>query len=122
MRWVCEDLPDLKLPLENNILCNYDTRDYESMKNLCDRFNRAIDSLVQLVSIILLYIINSYVLKHEFLSAKFLLLYYPLIFHSFTVSFYILILCIVVELFMNHYSHVIVYFVFHYLSLYTLLF
>ncbi|XP_032663538.1 histone-lysine N-methyltransferase, H3 lysine-79 specific isoform X2 [Odontomachus brunneus] len=48
MRWVCEDLPDLKLPLENNILCNYDTRDYESMKNLCDRFNRAIDSLVQL--------------------------------------------------------------------------
>lgn len=50
MRWVCEDLPDLKLPLENNILCNYDTRDYESMKNLCDRFNRAIDSLVQLVS------------------------------------------------------------------------
>lgn len=51
MRWVCEDLPDLKLPLENNILCDYDTRDYESMKNLCDRFNRAIDSLVQLVSI-----------------------------------------------------------------------
>lgn len=50
MRWVCEDLPDLKLPLENNILCDYDTRDYESMKNLCDRFNRAIDSLVQLVS------------------------------------------------------------------------
>ncbi|XP_033226920.1 histone-lysine N-methyltransferase, H3 lysine-79 specific isoform X2 [Belonocnema kinseyi] len=48
MRWVCEDLPDLKLPLENNILCNYDTRDYESMKSLCDRFNRAIDSLVQL--------------------------------------------------------------------------
>ncbi|XP_035724732.1 histone-lysine N-methyltransferase, H3 lysine-79 specific-like isoform X3 [Vespa mandarinia] len=48
MRWVCEDLPDLKLPLENNILCDYDTRDYESMKNLCDRFNRAIDSLVQL--------------------------------------------------------------------------
>ncbi|XP_014474310.1 PREDICTED: histone-lysine N-methyltransferase, H3 lysine-79 specific isoform X2 [Dinoponera quadriceps] len=48
MRWVCEDLPDLQLPLENNILCDYDTRDYESMKNLCDRFNRAIDSLVQL--------------------------------------------------------------------------
>lgn len=50
MRWVCDDLPDLKLPLENNILCNYETRDYESMKNLCDRFNRAIGSLVQLVS------------------------------------------------------------------------
>ncbi|KAL0132967.1 hypothetical protein PUN28_000591 [Cardiocondyla obscurior] len=48
MRWVCEDLPDLKLPLENNVLCNYNPRDYESMKSLCDRFNRAIDSLVQL--------------------------------------------------------------------------
>ncbi|XP_011860391.1 PREDICTED: histone-lysine N-methyltransferase, H3 lysine-79 specific isoform X2 [Vollenhovia emeryi] len=48
MRWVCEDLPDLKLPLENNVLCDYDPRDYESMKSLCDRFNRAIDSLVQL--------------------------------------------------------------------------
>ncbi|XP_034942950.1 histone-lysine N-methyltransferase, H3 lysine-79 specific isoform X2 [Chelonus insularis] len=48
MRWVCDDLPDLKLPLENNILTDYDPRDYESMKSLCDRFNRAIDSLVQL--------------------------------------------------------------------------
>lgn len=47
-RWVCEDLPELKLPLENNILCDYDTRSYESMKNLCDRFNRAIDSVVAL--------------------------------------------------------------------------
>lgn len=48
IRWVCEDLPELKLPLENNILCDYDTRSYESMKNLCDRYNRAIDSIVQL--------------------------------------------------------------------------
>ena len=52
MRWVCEDLPDLKLPLENNILCNYNTNDYESMKNLCDRFNKAIDKIVQLVSLL----------------------------------------------------------------------
>jgi hypothetical protein len=50
IRWVCEDLPELKLPLENNILCDYDTKNYESMKNLCDRFNRAIDSVVALVS------------------------------------------------------------------------
>lgn len=48
IRWVCEDLPELKLPLENNILCDYDTRSYDSMKNLCDRFNRAIDSVVAL--------------------------------------------------------------------------
>lgn len=48
IRWVCEDLPQLKLPLENNILCDYDTKNYDSMKNLCDRFNKAIDSLVAL--------------------------------------------------------------------------
>ncbi|CAG9855378.1 unnamed protein product [Phyllotreta striolata] len=48
IKWVCEDLPELKLPLENNILCDYDTRSYESMKSLCDRFNRAIDSVVAL--------------------------------------------------------------------------
>ncbi|KAJ3639303.1 hypothetical protein Zmor_002668 [Zophobas morio] len=48
IRWVCEDLPELKLPLENNVLCDYNTKDYESMKNLCDRFNRAIDSVVAL--------------------------------------------------------------------------
>lgn len=49
IRWVCEDLPELKLPLENNILCDYDTKSYDSMKNLCERFNKAIDSVVALV-------------------------------------------------------------------------
>ncbi|XP_054277384.1 histone-lysine N-methyltransferase, H3 lysine-79 specific isoform X4 [Macrosteles quadrilineatus] len=48
IRWVCEDFPQLKLPLENNILNDYDTKSYDSMRNLCDRFNRAIDSMVQL--------------------------------------------------------------------------
>lgn len=48
IRWVCEDFPELKLPLENNILSDFDTKSYESMKNLCDRFNRAIDSMVAL--------------------------------------------------------------------------
>ncbi|XP_021930748.1 histone-lysine N-methyltransferase, H3 lysine-79 specific-like isoform X3 [Zootermopsis nevadensis] len=46
--WVCDDFPELKLPMENNILADYDTRSYESMKGLCDRYNRAIDSIVQL--------------------------------------------------------------------------
>lgn len=50
-RWVCEDLPEMKAALENNILSDYDTRSYESMKALCDRFNRAIDSIVALVNI-----------------------------------------------------------------------
>lgn len=25
-RWVCDDFPDMKIPLENNILCDYDTK------------------------------------------------------------------------------------------------
>ncbi|XP_050423651.1 histone-lysine N-methyltransferase, H3 lysine-79 specific isoform X2 [Adelges cooleyi] len=48
IKWVCEDFPDMKIPLENNILCDYDTKSYESMKTLCDRFNKAIDSMVQM--------------------------------------------------------------------------
>ncbi|KAI5752260.1 hypothetical protein M8J77_015303 [Diaphorina citri] len=48
IRWVCEDFPELKLPFENNILCNYDTKNFDSMKKLCDKFNRAIDTMVQM--------------------------------------------------------------------------
>jgi hypothetical protein len=48
---VCEDFPELKLPMENKILADYDTRSYDSMKGLCDRYNRAIDSIIQLVSL-----------------------------------------------------------------------
>ncbi|GAB6026552.1 hypothetical protein CHUAL_012970 [Chamberlinius hualienensis] len=48
IRWVCEDFPELKLAMENNVLSDYDTRSYESMKSLCDKYNRAIDSLRQL--------------------------------------------------------------------------
>ncbi|XP_037298639.1 histone-lysine N-methyltransferase, H3 lysine-79 specific isoform X3 [Manduca sexta] len=48
IRWVCDDLPEMKAALENNILCDFDTHSYESMRALCDRFNRAIDSVVAL--------------------------------------------------------------------------
>lgn len=48
IRWVCDDLPEMKAALENNILCDYDTHSYDSMRSLCDRFNRAIDSVVAL--------------------------------------------------------------------------
>lgn len=48
IRWVCDDLPEMKAALEYNILCDYDTHSYESMRALCDRFNRAIDSVVAL--------------------------------------------------------------------------
>jgi len=48
IKWVCDDFPDMKIPLENNILCDYNTKSYDSMKSLCDRFNKAIDSMVQM--------------------------------------------------------------------------
>ncbi|XP_063357606.1 histone-lysine N-methyltransferase, H3 lysine-79 specific [Cydia amplana] len=48
IRWVCDDVPDMKAALENNILSDYDTHSYESMRALCDRYNRAIDSVVSL--------------------------------------------------------------------------
>lgn len=50
---MCDDLPDMKAALENNILSDYNTHSYESMRALCDRFNRAIDSVVALVIIII---------------------------------------------------------------------
>eukprot|EP00106_Octopus_bimaculoides_P016889 XP_014784331.1 PREDICTED: histone-lysine N-methyltransferase, H3 lysine-79 specific-like [Octopus bimaculoides] len=48
IRWACEDFPDLKEVLENQILQDYDSKSYESMKSLCDRYNKAIDSILQL--------------------------------------------------------------------------
>ncbi|XP_069960918.1 histone-lysine N-methyltransferase, H3 lysine-79 specific isoform X3 [Cherax quadricarinatus] len=48
IRWVCEDVPELKRAMEVNILSDYDTRSYESMRQLCDKYNRAIDSVLQL--------------------------------------------------------------------------
>ncbi|KAK3908660.1 Histone-lysine N-methyltransferase, H3 lysine-79 specific, partial [Frankliniella fusca] len=50
--WVCEDHPELEFALKNNILSDYDTRSFESMKALCDKYNRAIDSIVQLLYVL----------------------------------------------------------------------
>lgn len=48
IRWVCEDLPHLKDTLEENILCDVNVESYASIKSVCDRFNRAIGSVVAL--------------------------------------------------------------------------
>ncbi|KAH7984896.1 hypothetical protein HPB51_026899 [Rhipicephalus microplus] len=48
VRWVCEDFPELKAAMENHVLNDYDTKSYESMRTLCDKYNRAIDSFLQL--------------------------------------------------------------------------
>lgn len=45
IKWVCDDFPELKLPLENNVLNNSSSKDYNTMKDLCDRFNRAADAV-----------------------------------------------------------------------------
>ncbi|CAL4067690.1 unnamed protein product, partial [Meganyctiphanes norvegica] len=46
--WVCEDIPELKRAMEVNILQDYDTRSFDSMKLLTDKYNRAIESILQL--------------------------------------------------------------------------
>ncbi|XP_021339440.1 histone-lysine N-methyltransferase, H3 lysine-79 specific-like isoform X1 [Mizuhopecten yessoensis] len=48
IRWVSEDFPELETALDNNILQDYDVRSFESMKQLCDKYNRTIDSILQL--------------------------------------------------------------------------
>lgn len=48
IRWVCEEIPDLKLAMENYVLIDYDTKSFESMQRLCEKYNRAIDSFHQL--------------------------------------------------------------------------
>ncbi|EDO45397.1 predicted protein [Nematostella vectensis] len=48
IRWVCEDFPELKLAVENYVLSSFDPESYESMSKLCERYNRAIDGILQL--------------------------------------------------------------------------
>ncbi|GFS11380.1 histone-lysine N-methyltransferase, H3 lysine-79 specific [Elysia marginata] len=52
IRLVCEDFPELTTPLATRILKqgeDVSSYDYEQTKSLCDRYNKAIDSLRQLV-------------------------------------------------------------------------
>ncbi|KAG5680076.1 hypothetical protein PVAND_009603 [Polypedilum vanderplanki] len=48
VRLVCEDIPEIKSSLEDISLTELDTNDYDTMKNFCDRFNKAIDSIKSL--------------------------------------------------------------------------
>lgn len=47
-RLVCEDYPELTLPLENTILVNYDCDDFNSMKTICDKYNKAVENIKNL--------------------------------------------------------------------------
>lgn len=48
IRWVGVDFPELRLAIETHVLGNYDPRSFESMLKLCERYNRAVDSIVKL--------------------------------------------------------------------------
>ncbi|XP_050295448.1 histone-lysine N-methyltransferase, H3 lysine-79 specific [Anthonomus grandis grandis] len=46
--WGCKDIPDLEVPLKRNILKNVDVSDFESMKALTKRYNKAINNVLSL--------------------------------------------------------------------------
>lgn len=50
IRWVCEDMPEIKASLEHIVLTEVDTTCYDSMREVCDIYNKAIDSVASLVS------------------------------------------------------------------------
>lgn len=49
IRWVCDDLPEIQPAFETVRFGDIDTTNYDEMKDLCDRYNRAIDSILSLV-------------------------------------------------------------------------
>ena len=48
IRWVGKDFPELQIAIENHVLDNYDRHCFDSMSKLCERYNRAVDSVVKL--------------------------------------------------------------------------
>jgi [histone H3]-lysine79 N-trimethyltransferase len=50
IRWVCEDIPEIKSSLSDIPFqsVEYETGNYDVMHNLCERFNKAVDSLTGL--------------------------------------------------------------------------
>lgn len=50
VRWVCEEMPEIKSALDDVKFNEIDTSKYGEMQMFCDRYNRAIDSVVALVS------------------------------------------------------------------------
>lgn len=50
IRWVCEDMPEIKASLEHIVLSEVDTTCYDSMRQVCDIYNKAIESVGSLVS------------------------------------------------------------------------
>lgn len=50
IKWVCEDIPVIHASLEHIQMNEIDTSCYDSMKSVIDIYNKAIDSVLSLVS------------------------------------------------------------------------
>lgn len=51
IKWVCEDMPEIKAALEHIQMNDIDTTCFEDMRGVVDTYNKAIDSVLALVSI-----------------------------------------------------------------------
>lgn len=50
IKWVCEDMPEIKAAIEHIQMNDIDTTCYEDMSGVVDTYNKAIDSVLALVS------------------------------------------------------------------------
>lgn len=50
IKWVCEDMPEIFASLEHIQMNEVDTSCYEDMRGVVDTYNKAIDSVLSLVS------------------------------------------------------------------------
>lgn len=50
IKWVCEDVPEIKAALNNFQMNDIDTECYDTMTNLCDVYNNAINSVTNSVN------------------------------------------------------------------------
>lgn len=53
IKWVCDDVPEIKAALDDLQMHDIDTGSYEAMHGLCELYNKAIDSVAALVMFIL---------------------------------------------------------------------
>lgn len=56
IKYVCNDIPGIKSAFEETKFHEIDTACFKTMTNLVDKFNKAVDSIVQLVSLQQIYL------------------------------------------------------------------
>lgn len=49
IRWVCDDVPEIKAAMNDEQTKDIDTGSYDAMKAICELFNNAIDKVAELV-------------------------------------------------------------------------